>query len=107
MKFREIGARIAAEAPKYPCEVDYSSKARPTAVAYQEGAFKVACLAYREAVLNVAAKYSKGFRKAYSENTLLKKPTLCRPPDADVRLKVLLEECGEITEELPHAQPLR
>lgn len=99
MKYREIAARIAAEAPKYPSEADapkYPTGAdwRGPRTTFRFGTLRIHCLAYQEAILRVAEKYRKGLH-AKSTSHKARMPTLHRPKDADARLAELLAECGE------------
>src|SRR5579859_7288403 len=67
MKLREMGARIALEAAKYPTKIEY--ELAQTKVILDEraefifGTFKVSCLGYQEAVRDLAEKIAKGFRR--------------------------------------------
>src|SRR5579859_5406042 len=67
MKLREMGARIALEAAKYPTKIEY--ELAQTKVILDEraefvfGTFKVSCLGYQEAVRDMAAKIARGFRR--------------------------------------------
>jgi|SRR5579859_7478108 len=66
MKVREMGARIAAEAPKFPTEAEYEAAVRngaPERAEFTFGTFKVSCWGHHEAVRAMAARIAKGFRR--------------------------------------------
>jgi hypothetical protein len=99
MKTREIAARIATEAAKYPTEIAYVA-GTPDAE-FRFGTLRIRCPAYQEAVLKVARKYELGLcfyttHKKRKGAFPLPAHTLRRPPDADALLAALLAECGEV-----------
>jgi hypothetical protein len=104
MKPKEIAARLrtlAASFPETPVEVRssaYSFTLEPIEV-FRHGTFIVRCLPFREAVERVAAKFERGSRVSHGINAKLRKPSLKRPPNADITLATLIAECGETIEE--------
>jgi len=102
MKPREMAARIAAEAPHYPVKVDFDRRRDTERTKFSFGTFKVSCLAYQEAVRDMAAKLAKGYhRKGNHDGWYVelpkgsRLPSLRRPPDADQLLADLEAELGD------------
>jgi hypothetical protein len=105
MKLREIAARIAQEASKYPPKLDYMRKrgteGPDTFVSFEFGTLRIKCRAFHEAVQAVAEKYRKGTASLRSRQnlppaTLPKgRHSLKRPPDADKLLAALEAELAE------------
>jgi hypothetical protein len=94
MKFREIAARLAEAAAAMP---DLDADEIGT-VSFRFGTLKITCRATADAVRAIAEKYRKGARcnfHGYGRCRTVfnpRKPSLKRPPDADMILAALAVE---------------